>query len=374
MPYCGNTSRAHQRSARSAGRLPPASRADRSSQRGGIRRAGRSVVAAGGRGLLGAVVRAVPDGRAGARAGRRRQRRPLPRRQGEHRRGARARRSLPHPVDSDDGGVRRRPGERARPARGRRPRSRRSSAAMAKAQPWIVRAFAVAVRHRGVHRRGRRQSSDSSAERFPLARGSGVHRTPPQTRRARSLRHRASFRLRSRRRAPRSTPQDVDTPKNRARTLRLTFAATCARGCRTSPNRATETTPGVDAPARPRPMTSSLRRATASSPRGDRASLTPDERREILRGMVLTRADRQSPEGVLHRRRGALRRRRRSRARASARSARRRSTPPAIRLRRGDAYRDADGDWRGDVVAPIIRDLGVSAGDAARRRRRSAWC
>ena len=31
-----------------------------------------------------------------------------------------------------------------------------------------------------------------------------------------------------------------------------------------------------------------------------------------------------------------------------------------IRLRRGDAFRASDGAWRGDVVAPLIRDLGVA--------------
>jgi 2-oxoisovalerate dehydrogenase E1 component len=31
----------------------------------------------------------------------------------------------------------------------------------------------------------------------------------------------------------------------------------------------------------------------------------------------------------------------------------------ALRLRRGESFRGADGSWRGDVVGPIIRDLGV---------------
>ena len=31
-----------------------------------------------------------------------------------------------------------------------------------------------------------------------------------------------------------------------------------------------------------------------------------------------------------------------------------------IRLRRGEAFRDPDGSWHGDVVAPLIRDLGVA--------------
>src|SRR5262249_60431767 len=32
----------------------------------------------------------------------------------------------------------------------------------------------------------------------------------------------------------------------------------------------------------------------------------------------------------------------------------------AIRLRRGSAFRAPDGTWRGDVVAPLIRDLGAA--------------
>src|SRR5262249_57294662 len=32
----------------------------------------------------------------------------------------------------------------------------------------------------------------------------------------------------------------------------------------------------------------------------------------------------------------------------------------AIRLRRGSAFRAPDGTWRGDVVAPLIRDVGAA--------------
>ena len=31
-----------------------------------------------------------------------------------------------------------------------------------------------------------------------------------------------------------------------------------------------------------------------------------------------------------------------------------------IRLRRGPSFRSADGRWRGDVIAPMIRDLGAA--------------
>src|SRR5262249_57902210 len=32
----------------------------------------------------------------------------------------------------------------------------------------------------------------------------------------------------------------------------------------------------------------------------------------------------------------------------------------ALRLRRGAAYRNRDGSWNGDVIGPVIRDLGAT--------------
>src|SRR5581483_11022535 len=89
------------------------------------------------------------------------------------------------------------------------------------------------------------------------------------------------------------------------------------------------------------------------------ASLTPDERREILRGMVLTRAvDNRlkvfftSGEvrygGAPFQGKGF-----RSLGQEAIYAA-------AIRLRRGPAYRAPDGRWLGDIVGPVIRDLGVA--------------
>ncbi len=89
------------------------------------------------------------------------------------------------------------------------------------------------------------------------------------------------------------------------------------------------------------------------------ASLLPDERREILRGMVLTRAvDNRLKQfflgsdvrynGVAFQGKGF-----RSLGQEAIYAA-------AIRLRRGPAYRDAALGWQGDVVGPIIRDLGVA--------------
>jgi 2-oxoisovalerate dehydrogenase E1 component len=89
------------------------------------------------------------------------------------------------------------------------------------------------------------------------------------------------------------------------------------------------------------------------------AGLTVEERREILRGMVLTRA-------VDNRLKTFF----------AGSEVRHGSTPfqgkgfrslgqeaiyaCAIRLRRGGQWRSADGSWTGDVVGPIIRDLGAA--------------
>jgi 2-oxoisovalerate dehydrogenase E1 component len=89
-----------------------------------------------------------------------------------------------------------------------------------------------------------------------------------------------------------------------------------------------------------------------------RASLNADERREILRGMVLTRATDNRLKTLFTG--GEVRygdapfqgKGFRSLGQEAIYAA-------AIRLRRGDAFRQ-DGAWSGDVVAPIIRDLGVA--------------
>jgi 2-oxoisovalerate dehydrogenase E1 component len=89
------------------------------------------------------------------------------------------------------------------------------------------------------------------------------------------------------------------------------------------------------------------------------ASLTADERREILRGMVLTRAlDNRlkqlftsgeiTYQGVPFQGKGF-----RSLGQEAIYAA-------AIRLRRGERWRGSDGTWNGDIVGPMIRDLGVA--------------
>src|SRR5688572_17469792 len=89
------------------------------------------------------------------------------------------------------------------------------------------------------------------------------------------------------------------------------------------------------------------------------SSLTPEERRDILWGMGRTRAvDNRlkhfftsgdiTYEGVPFQGKGF-----RSLGQEAIYAA-------AIRLRRGDRWRGEDGRWRGDVVGPMIRDLGVA--------------
>ncbi len=89
------------------------------------------------------------------------------------------------------------------------------------------------------------------------------------------------------------------------------------------------------------------------------ADLTREERIEILRGMALTRATDNRLKSFF-----------------SGSEVRYRGTPfqgkgfrslgqeaiyaAAIRLRRGEKYRGPDGSWQGDVVAPLIRDLGAA--------------
>jgi 2-oxoisovalerate dehydrogenase E1 component len=89
------------------------------------------------------------------------------------------------------------------------------------------------------------------------------------------------------------------------------------------------------------------------------ASLTADERREILFGMLLTRATDNRLKafftGSEIKYRGAPFQGKgfRSLGQEAIYAA-------GIRLRRGAAYRGEDGRWRGDVIGPVIRDLGVT--------------
>ncbi len=88
------------------------------------------------------------------------------------------------------------------------------------------------------------------------------------------------------------------------------------------------------------------------------ASLTADERREILRGMVLTRATDNRLKAFFNS--GEVRYGKTAFQGKGFRSLGQEAIyASAIRLRRGPSYRGADGVWRGDVIAPLIRDLGA---------------
>jgi 2-oxoisovalerate dehydrogenase E1 component len=89
-----------------------------------------------------------------------------------------------------------------------------------------------------------------------------------------------------------------------------------------------------------------------------RASLTRAERVEVLRGMVLTRATDNRLKAFFSG--GDVRYGEAAFQGKGFRSLGQEAIYAAgIRLRRGDKYR-AGGEWHGDVIAPVIRDLGVT--------------
>ena len=122
-----------------------------------------------------------------------------------------------------------------------------------------------------------------------------------------------------------------------------------------------ETTPGVTAARRVETASRELLDACDGflAREAIRASFTADERLEMLRGMILTRAvDNRLKQfylgsdvgynGVPFQGKGF-----RSLGQEAIYAA-------GLRLRRGAAYRDPDRGWQGDVVGPIIRDVGVA--------------
>lgn len=122
-----------------------------------------------------------------------------------------------------------------------------------------------------------------------------------------------------------------------------------------------ETTPGVDAAQRLARASADLLDACDGFLRREAiaASLTPAERREILRGMVLTRAVDNRLKSlftgteVQYRGVGFQGKGFRSLGQEAIYAA-------PLRLRRGSGHRGPHGAWRGDVIAPLIRDLGAA--------------
>lgn len=91
------------------------------------------------------------------------------------------------------------------------------------------------------------------------------------------------------------------------------------------------------------------------------ATLTDNERRELLKGMILTRAvDNRLKMFFTN---GEVRYENRSFQGKGFRSLGQEAIyAAALRLHRGPGFRDEGGSWTGDVVAPMIRDLGVALG------------
>jgi len=129
---------------------------------------------------------------------------------------------------------------------------------------------------------------------------------------------------------------------------------------RPAPAGLAEATPGVDAAQRLARAGTDLVEACDGFLRREAiaASITPAERRELLRGMVLTRATDNRLKAfftgteVQYKGVGFQGKGFRSLGQEAIFGA-------PLRLRRGAAHRAADGSWRGDVIAPMIRDLGA---------------
>ena len=137
-----------------------------------------------------------------------------------------------------------------------------------------------------------------------------------------------------------------------------------ARIGRLAPAEPGETTPGISSHKRLAQAVDELAEACDGFLRRAslRASLTPTERREILRGMMLTRATDNRLKAFFAG--GEVRYGDAAFQGKGFRSLGQEAIYAAgIRLRRGSSFAKATADkpaWHGDVVAPLIRDLGVA--------------
>jgi 2-oxoisovalerate dehydrogenase E1 component len=121
-----------------------------------------------------------------------------------------------------------------------------------------------------------------------------------------------------------------------------------------------ETTPGVTAATRMRQAEAAILESCDGFIRREaiQASLTAAERREMLRGMILTRATDNRLKAFFSG--GEVRYGSGSFQGKGFRSLGQEAIfASAIRLKRGEAHRGEDGSWHGDVVAPLIRDAGA---------------
>jgi pyruvate/2-oxoglutarate/acetoin dehydrogenase E1 component/TPP-dependent pyruvate/acetoin dehydrogenase alpha subunit len=132
-----------------------------------------------------------------------------------------------------------------------------------------------------------------------------------------------------------------------------------SRLARLAPGDLGDTTPGISAASRYHAAVDDVVAACDGCLRREalRASLTAEERREILRGMLLTRATDNRLKTLFTG--GEVKYGEAAFQGKGFRSLGQEAIYAAgIRLRRGEAFRGDDG-WRGDVFAPLIRDLGV---------------
>lgn len=155
-----------------------------------------------------------------------------------------------------------------------------------------------------------------------------------------------------------------DSDAKQVEALRAPFRRELARRLYevlTSPDGIDETTPGMSAARRLEQARAEIVDACDGflAREAIRLSLTPDERREILRGMVLTRAvDNRLKQFFMG---GEVRWGDKAFQGKGFRSLGQEAIyAGGIRLRRGPAYRRGDGTWAGDVLAPVIRDLGIA--------------
>ena len=146
--------------------------------------------------------------------------------------------------------------------------------------------------------------------------------------------------------------------------LRAPFRRELAKrlyGVLTAPEGVDETTPGVMAIKRLEQARAEVVDACDGflAREAIRGSLTADERREILRGMVLTRAvDNRLKQFFMG---GEVRWGEKAFQGKGFRSLGQEAIyAGGIRLRRGPKYHNVDGTWNGDVLAPVIRDLGIT--------------
>jgi len=144
--------------------------------------------------------------------------------------------------------------------------------------------------------------------------------------------------------------------------LRRPLSEALARGLDgAAPEGIPDTTPRVSAAERLRRARADLLEACDGflAREAIAASLSRDERREILRGMLVTRAtDNRLKAFFLG---NEIRWKDAAFQGKGFRSLGQEAIyAAAIRLKRGAAHRSADDEWKGDVVAPLIRDLGAA--------------